>query len=96
MNPSMRPQNKDDNENMGDMESVQQQLKCSNNDNDLTTTTCPLTSSNTTQKKICLQIYKHFLALNTHSSDSKHKPKVNSPIYEVQTCHDVQINVYKL
>jgi hypothetical protein len=24
-----------------------------------------------------------------------HKPKVNTPIYEVQTCHDVQINVYK-
>jgi hypothetical protein len=45
MNPSMRPQNKDGNESMGDMESVQQQLKCSNNDNDLTTTTSPLTSS---------------------------------------------------
>jgi hypothetical protein len=45
MNPSMKPHNKDGNESMGDMESVQQQLKCSNNDNDLTTTTSPLTSS---------------------------------------------------
>jgi hypothetical protein len=45
MNPSMRPRNKDGNESMGDMESVQQQLKCSNNDIDLTTTTSPLTSS---------------------------------------------------
>jgi len=72
MNPSMRPQNKDGKENMGDMESVQQQLKCSKNDNDLTSTTCPLTSSNTIQKKFCLQIYKHLQALNTHSSDSKH------------------------
>jgi len=56
----------------GDMESVQQQLKCSNNNIDLTTTTSPPTSSNTTQKKNNLQIYKHFQALNTHSSDSKH------------------------
>jgi hypothetical protein len=60
MNPSMKPLNKDGNENMGDMESVQQQLKCSNNDNDLITTTSPLTSSNTTPKQIPLQIYKHF------------------------------------
>jgi hypothetical protein len=56
----MKPLNKDGNENMGDMESVQQQLKCSNNDNDLITTTSPLTSSNTTPKQIPLQIYKHF------------------------------------
>jgi len=72
MNPSMRPQNKDGNKSMGDMKNVQQQLKCSNNDNDLTTTTSPLISSNTTQKKNSPQIYKHFQALNTHLSDSKH------------------------
>jgi hypothetical protein len=41
----MRPRNKDGDESMGDIESVQQQLKCYNNDNDLTTTTSPLTSS---------------------------------------------------
>jgi hypothetical protein len=34
---------------MGDMESVQQQLKCSNNDNDLTTTTAPTDFINSLQ-----------------------------------------------
>ncbi len=95
MNPSMRPENKDGNESMGDMESVQQQLKCCKNDNDLITTTSPRTSSNTTKKKICLQIYKQFLGFEySFKWFWTHKPKVNTPIYGVQTCHDAQKNVY--